>query len=191
MAQFESLPCMQVLSPAAVSRNTALLPQQKPRLLATARAVPNTAESLPVAPVQHDAAATQHVQQVQSASVSRVLLNGQSPNIRLRTALSHKLTPITLTAAGVYAGSVVIGTLRDWTISQSRACTVCRGYSIQRCDLCGSAGSVTWEGKWGHVEPCPKCVPPLVCGPDVLETFAGCRCDLYTKLLLSTIAVPI
>lgn len=126
------------------------------RNLIPAHAVRDTAQPLPEVPLQQQAS-LQHAEQ-QTASVSRVLLTGQNPNIRLRAALSHKLTPITLAAAGVYTGSAIIGALRDWTITQSRSCKVCRGYSIQRCDLCGSAGSISWEGKWGHVEPCPKCV---------------------------------
>ena len=117
--------------------------------------------------MHHEAFSTaQQTAYLHTASMSRVLMTGQNPNLRLRTALSHKLTPITLAAAGVYAGSAVIGAARDRTVKQSRGCRTCRGYSIQRCDLCGSSGSITWEGKWGHVEPCPKCAPAVLhaCG---------------------------
>lgn len=124
----------------------------------TVNAVPDAATPQSAAPEHQGSVVSEQADQLHIASVSRVLMTGQNPNIRLRTALSHKLTPITLAAAGVYTGSAVISAARDWTIQQSRSCQTCRGYSIQRCDLCAAAGTVSWEGKWGHVEPCPKCV---------------------------------
>eukprot|EP01023_Acetabularia_acetabulum_P004643 TRINITY_DN11980_c0_g1_i1.p4 TRINITY_DN11980_c0_g1~~TRINITY_DN11980_c0_g1_i1.p4 ORF type:complete len:213 (-),score=5.01 TRINITY_DN11980_c0_g1_i1:1460-2098(-) len=38
------------------------------------------------------------------------------------------------------------------------SCEQCRGYGVQRCDLCAGKGFVGWEGKFSHLEPCPLCM---------------------------------
>eukprot|EP01026_Neomeris_dumetosa_P051124 TRINITY_DN44946_c0_g1_i3.p2 TRINITY_DN44946_c0_g1~~TRINITY_DN44946_c0_g1_i3.p2 ORF type:complete len:259 (+),score=12.15 TRINITY_DN44946_c0_g1_i3:109-777(+) len=37
-------------------------------------------------------------------------------------------------------------------------CTSCRGYGVERCNLCKAKGYVNWEGKFSHLEPCPLCM---------------------------------
>eukprot|EP00210_Caulerpa_lentillifera_P006863 g6560.t1 len=38
-----------------------------------------------------------------------------------------------------------------------RSCKHCSGFGITRCDLCEGHQVIWWEGKYKHVEPCPKC----------------------------------
>ena len=93
-----------------------------------------------------------------SASIARIFLSRGQPNARLRSALSNRATPITILIAAAYSVSLVTHTIRTWAIERTKSCQDCRGYGIERCELCDGAGTIVWEGKWGHVEPCPRCV---------------------------------
>lgn len=93
-----------------------------------------------------------------TASIARIFLSRGQPNARLRSALSSRATPITIVLAAAYSVSLITSTVRSWMIERTRSCKDCRGYGIRRCDLCDGAGTITWEGKWGHVEPCPRCI---------------------------------
>lgn len=39
-----------------------------------------------------------------------------------------------------------------------RECQSCRGYGVERCKLCIGKGTIEWEGKMAHKEPCPMCL---------------------------------
>jgi hypothetical protein len=39
-----------------------------------------------------------------------------------------------------------------------RECRACHGYGVQRCKLCSGKGTIEWEGKMAHREPCPMCL---------------------------------
>lgn len=48
-------------------------------------------------------------------------------------------------------------------------CPSCRGYGMRRCSVCDGRGTVQWEGKFTHVDPCPLCFgrrvePCPICG---------------------------
>eukprot|EP00892_Ulva_mutabilis_P008129 jgi/Ulvmu1/5689/UM024_0036.1 len=93
-----------------------------------------------------------------SASIARIFLSRGQPNARLRSALSNRATPITIVLAAAYSVSIITSTVRTWMIERTRNCKDCKGYGIRRCELCDGAGTISWEGKWGHVEPCPRCI---------------------------------
>lgn len=38
-----------------------------------------------------------------------------------------------------------------------KSCTECAGFGIRKCDLCEGHRVIWWEGKYKHMEPCPKC----------------------------------
>lgn len=39
-----------------------------------------------------------------------------------------------------------------------RECRSCKGFGIERCDICNGEGVLSWEGKYSHNdEPCPRC----------------------------------
>lgn len=96
-----------------------------------------------------------------SASVTW-LFAGAQPRHALRDALSRSPSMPGGKAGGWFAAmSVVVVAVKavHWSIvKRCRECTSCRGYGIQRCNLCGASGAITWTGKWNHVEPCPACV---------------------------------
>lgn len=48
-------------------------------------------------------------------------------------------------------------TVRTALANKVKACTECAGYGIKRCDLCEGHRVIWWEGKYKHMEPCPKC----------------------------------
>lgn len=58
---------------------------------------------------------------------------------------------------GITVGTAVIAAVRS-KIKSVRECTVCQGYGVQRCRLCSGKGTIDWEGKMAHREPCPMCL---------------------------------
>ena len=93
---------------------------------------------------------------VAMASTSGTLARGP---LALRTLLSSRIIgPASLAAMLAYCTALVMGAWRYFFRDRTRNCTACRGYGITRCDICIGSGAVQWEGKWGHVEPCPRCV---------------------------------
>lgn len=90
------------------------------------------------------------------ASVSRMFV---SKGTSAGEVLSHRVVlPVGVSLAGASAIVAGVGAWRYVTRRRARECSVCRGYTIQQCALCAGAGAVYWEGKWGHVEPCPGCL---------------------------------
>jgi hypothetical protein len=65
------------------------------------------------------------------------------------------LSSLLILAATVatFATAAVRGRLRA-----VRECASCRGYGVQRCKLCSGKGTIDWEGKMAHREPCPMCL---------------------------------
>lgn len=57
----------------------------------------------------------------------------------------------------ITVGTAVIAAIRS-KIKSVRECTVCQGYGVQRCRLCSGKGTIDWEGKMAHREPCPMCL---------------------------------
>ena len=56
--------------------------------------------------------------------------------------------------------------VRRWIaalICSARSCSTCRGFGVQRCDMCDGAGQVRWDAKWVHTDPCPKCAGKRYC----------------------------
>lgn len=47
--------------------------------------------------------------------------------------------------------------IRTALANKVKSCTKCCGYGIRRCDLCEGHRVIWWEGKYKHLEPCPKC----------------------------------
>lgn len=52
---------------------------------------------------------------------------------------------------------------------EEEQCPACRGYGMRRCSVCDGRGTVQWEGKFTHVDPCPLCFgrrvePCPICG---------------------------
>jgi hypothetical protein len=94
---------------------------------------------------------------LETASLSRLLVSSVRP--AAKTLLSHRLAgPFGVAFVGAYAVALAVGAWRSATARRARDCTSCRGFAIARCDLCEASGFVSWEGKWGHVEPCPACL---------------------------------
>jgi len=57
---------------------------------------------------------------------------------------------LTVTTAGIAAVRAKIRAVRE--------CSTCHGYGVQRCKLCSGKGTIEWEGKLAHREPCPMCL---------------------------------
>jgi hypothetical protein len=94
----------------------------------------------------------------QTASFSRILVAGTRPNARFRSVPTRVLGPFGLAVLAAYSTSLAIAAYRNFIVKRTRACCVCAGFGVNRCDFCDGVGAVQWEGKWGHVEPCPRCV---------------------------------
>lgn len=57
----------------------------------------------------------------------------------------------------VTIGTAVIAAFRN-RLKAVRECQTCQGYGVQRCKLCEGRGTIEWEGKMAHREPCPMCL---------------------------------
>ena len=54
-------------------------------------------------------------------------------------------------------GTAAVAALRA-KLRAVRDCRTCHGYGVQRCKLCSGKGTIEWEGKMAHREPCPMCL---------------------------------
>lgn len=45
----------------------------------------------------------------------------------------------------------------------ARACKTCHGFGVERCNMCEGQGTVRWDAKWIHTDPCPKCAGRRFC----------------------------
>jgi hypothetical protein len=75
--------------------------------------------------------------------------------------------PVQLVLA-VTVGAAAVAAVRA-RMRSIRECGACRGYGVKRCRLCSGRGSIEWEGKMAHREPCPLCLgrrfnPCTCCG---------------------------
>ncbi|KAK9833778.1 hypothetical protein WJX74_005597 [Apatococcus lobatus] len=88
-----------------------------------------------------------------SASAPTVRLIGRQAARVARPAAPYAVIAVLLCTAGAFAAS-------GWrrVVSRCRGCINCHGFGISRCSLCSGMGSVGWEGKWSHKEPCPLCL---------------------------------
>lgn len=102
-----------------------------------------------------------------TASITRVLFSGVQPNQTLRNVLTKRPPiprgPISAVLIVLSIISALYAAFRRFVVSRTKKCTSCRGYGVERCPLCDGAGSITWEGKWDHVEPCPRCMGRRFC----------------------------
>lgn len=57
----------------------------------------------------------------------------------------------------VTVGTAVLAALKS-KMRAVRECRACHGYGVQRCKLCSGRGTIEWEGKMAHREPCPLCL---------------------------------
>lgn len=73
---------------------------------------------------------------------------------------------------GMTFGTAAFAAVRS-KLKAVRECTSCQGYGVQRCKLCSGKGTIDWEGKMAHREPCPMClgrrlIKCTVCGGGIL-----------------------
>lgn len=58
---------------------------------------------------------------------------------------------------GATVGTAVVAAIKSM-VKAVRECSNCQGYGVQRCRLCSGKGTIDWEGKMSHREPCPMCL---------------------------------
>ena len=58
---------------------------------------------------------------------------------------------------GVTVATAVVAAVRC-KLKAVRECSCCQGYGVERCKLCSGKGTIQWEGKMAHREPCPMCL---------------------------------
>ena len=101
------------------------------------------------------------------ASLSRVVYSSVSPTVRIasqRTSSSaaRGSSPFSSIIPSVVVLAVTVGTAAIAAIRARlravRECRQCHGYGVQRCKLCQGRGTIEWEGKMAHREPCPMCL---------------------------------
>lgn len=97
----------------------------------------------------------------QSASISRSLFLLRPTTTLLRRVLpkksfSSRPAPfmVVLLTSLLYLWVAV----RTALANKVKSCTACAGFGITRCDLCEGHRVIWWEGKYKHMEPCPKCL---------------------------------
>ena len=98
----------------------------------------------------------------QTAHLTRILFTGIQPNQALRNVLTKRPPvprgPMSAFVLFFSLLSLLYALYRKFIVSRTKQCTTCRGYGIERCTLCDGTGSIRWEAKWDHVEPCPRCM---------------------------------
>ena len=72
-----------------------------------------------------------------------------------RSALVSVLSSAVVVGATV--ATAVVATVRS-KLKAVRECGCCQGYGVERCKLCEGKGTIQWEGKMAHREPCPMCL---------------------------------
>lgn len=93
----------------------------------------------------------------QTASLARRFLMVK-PTTLIRRLSSRGVTrPPTLFAVIFTAFMYLYMFIRSALKTKVRSCKHCSGFGIVRCDLCEGHQVVCWEGKYKHIEPCPKC----------------------------------
>lgn len=93
----------------------------------------------------------------QTASLARGLVMVK-PTTLLRRFSSRRMTrPPTFFAVLLTAFLYLCMFIRSAVKAKVRSCKHCSGFGIVRCDLCEGHQVVCWEGKYKHIEPCPKC----------------------------------
>ena len=58
---------------------------------------------------------------------------------------------------GATVAMAVVAAVRS-KLKAVRECACCQGYGVERCKLCEGRGTIQWEGKMAHREPCPMCL---------------------------------
>ncbi|KAK9813179.1 hypothetical protein WJX72_010182 [[Myrmecia] bisecta] len=94
------------------------------------------------------------------ASLSRLFIGVQPARhlVRQGTKLTKPNGPASLVLILFTLLGAVAAALRQRMVQTVRECATCHGFGIQRCSLCSGSGTVGWEGKWSHKEPCPMCL---------------------------------
>jgi len=110
------------------------------------------------------------VHEVQTASLTRAMYHSGaalgSQSVRLSrggpgaSGGAGVTRPATLSSVLVLLvtfGTAAVAAVRA-RVKAVRECKVCQGYGVQRCKLCSGRGTIDWEGKMAHREPCPMCL---------------------------------
>eukprot|EP00210_Caulerpa_lentillifera_P001759 g1689.t1 len=93
-----------------------------------------------------------------SASIARgLLLIKPTTLLRRMTTRGVVSRPPTFMAVMVTAAVYLWMSIRGAIQTKVRSCDRCSGFGITRCDLCEGHRVIWWEGKYKHIEPCPKC----------------------------------
>jgi len=93
-----------------------------------------------------------------SASIARgLMLLRPTSLLRRFTTRGMASRPPTFMAVMMTAFLYLYMSIREAIKTKVRSCDHCKGYGITRCDLCEGHRVVSWEGKYKHLEPCPKC----------------------------------
>lgn len=111
-----------------------------------------------------------------TASLSRVIYSTVQPTRIARTAgagSGRHGSPIASIIPSILVLALTVGTAAVAAMRAKlravRECKTCHGYGVQRCKLCSGKGTIEWEGKMAHREPCPMCLgrrmnPCTCCG---------------------------
>lgn len=123
------------------------------------------------------------------ASISRVAMYNSGTNLSSHTvqmargsiyqqsnsnniALRGGRPLATILVISMTFGTAAFAAIRS-KLKAVRECTSCQGYGVQRCKLCSGKGTIDWEGKMAHREPCPMClgrrlIKCTICGGGIL-----------------------
>jgi hypothetical protein len=109
-------------------------------------------------------------QEVQIASLTRAMYHSGaalgSQSVRLSrggpgasggAGMTRPATLSSVLVLLVTLGTATVAAVRA-RVKAVRECKVCQGYGVQRCKLCSGRGTIDWEGKMAHREPCPMCL---------------------------------
>ena len=96
----------------------------------------------------------------QTASLSRSFMLIRPTSAFLRRVLPRKSVstrPASFTVVLLTSVMYLWVAVKTAISNRVKACSHCSGYGITRCDLCEGHRVIWWEGKYKHMEPCPKC----------------------------------
>lgn len=111
-----------------------------------------------------------------TASISRLAMYNAGSSMRLtssrssaslyqqsasQTTTSGRSAFVSVLSSTLVVGATVITAVVAAVRSKLktvRECSCCQGYGVERCKLCEGKGTIMWEGKMAHREPCPMCL---------------------------------
>lgn len=114
----------------------------------------STIDAVPVASIGRMAMYNTRLTSTRSSLYQQSVNSASSSSSTAPTVVSILSSAVVISAT---VATAVVATVRC-KLKAVRECSCCQGYGVERCKLCSGKGTIQWEGKMAHREPCPMCL---------------------------------